>query len=104
MTHIADREETMGNGLEGDIRELRQSVGRIDREGCGHREAHDKELGNIWSEIGKEKANREAWTVKIVILVVSIVVGSMLANVYATSAVVEKVIVKVMAAQPAIRR
>jgi hypothetical protein len=97
-------EGTMGNGMEGDIRELRQSVGRIDREGCGHREAHDKELGNIWSEIGKEKANREAWTVKIVILVVSIVVGSMLANVYATSAVVEKVMSRALAAQVMPRR
>lgn len=90
----------MGNGMEGDIRELRQSVNRIDREGCGHRETHDKELGNLWTAVGKEKAAREAWTLKIVILVVSIVVGSMLANVYATSAVVEKVVVKVMTAQP----
>lgn len=94
----------MGNGIDGDIRELRHAVNRIDREGCGHRDTHDKELGNLWSAIGKEKTAREAWTLKIVILVVSIVVGSMLANVYATSAVVEKVIVKVMAAQPAIRR
>jgi hypothetical protein len=102
----------MANGIEEDIREIRADVKKISIEGCAHRITHKADITNLWHAIEEEKTartvgleiekdKREGWTMKMVMLVVGIVLSAMLTNVYATSAVVEKVVMKVMAAQAA---
>ena len=89
----------MANGIEQDVRELRSDVKNIATKGCAFKDAHDKSIGDLWIAIGDEGKERSSMFIKTIILVVTIVVGAMVANIYATSTVVEQVISKAMAAQ-----
>jgi hypothetical protein len=84
---------------EQDIRDIRAGVHKIATEGCAHKEGHDKSIDDLWSALGKEKLAREGLFVKIVMMVLGIVLAAMVANVYSTSAVVERVLSKALVAQ-----
>lgn len=87
------------NGTEQDIRDIRADVKEIATKGCAHKEGHDKSIRDLWSAVDGEQKERSNMFIKTIILVVTIVVGAMVANIYATSSVVEQVISKAMAAQ-----
>ncbi len=90
----------MGNGIEQDVREIRHDVRVLATEGCAHKESHDLSINKLWGAVENEKKERGNMFIKTIILVTTIVVGAMIANIYATSSVVEQVIIKTMAAEP----
>lgn len=94
----------MGNGIEQDVREVRALAQRIDSKGCGHREAHEKSVDDIWSALSREKTAREGAFVKVIIVVLVIVLGAMIGNIFATSAVVEQAVTSAIKAQTTIGR
>ena len=89
----------MANGVEQDIRDLRRDVKVIAEKGCAHKEAHDKSITEIWTAFGEERKERQGTFIKTIIMVLVIVAGAMVANIFATSTVVEQTITKVMAIQ-----
>lgn len=82
-----------------DIRDIRKDIQRVETEGCAHKETQNKGIDDLWGAMKGEQKERSSMFIKTIVLVVSIVVGAMVANIYATSSVVEQVIVKTLAAQ-----
>jgi hypothetical protein len=100
-------EGPVGNGLEGDVREIRAEVTKIGKEGCGHKEGHDQAIRDLWKAVGNEKMlrenaieaekkAREATFVKTILMVVGIVLATALGSMWATSTVVERAINKTL--------
>ncbi len=97
----------MGNGLEGDVREIRAEVTKIGKFGCGHREGHDQAIRDLWKAVGNEKIAREnaiedekrareTTFVKTILMVVGIVLATALGSLWATQSVVERAITKAL--------
>ncbi len=89
----------MSNGVEQDIRDLRSDVKDIATKGCAFKEGHDKSITEIWTAFGEERKERQGTFIKTIIMVLVIVAGAMVANIFATSSVVEQTITKMMAVQ-----
>ena len=87
-----------------DVRDIRKDVQRIETEGCAHKGTQDKGIENLWIAVDGEKKERSNMFIKTIVLVVTIVVGAMIANIYATSSVVEQVMTNVMKAQATTRK
>ena len=89
----------MSNGVEQDIRDLRSDVKDIATKGCAHKEGHDNSIKEIWTAFGEERKERQGTFIKTIIMVLIIVAGAMIANIFATSTVVEQTITKMMTLQ-----
>ena len=94
----------MANGVEQDIRDLRTDVKIIATKGCAFKEGHDNSIKEIWTAFGEERKERQGTFIKTIIMVLLIVAGAMVANIFATSSVVEQTITKVMAIQETRRK
>ena len=91
----------MANGVEQDIRDLRRDVKAIAEKGCAHKDFHNNSISEIWTAFGEERKERQGTFIKTIIMVLVIVAGAMVANIFATATVVEQTITKVVAMQGA---
>ncbi len=89
----------MANGIEQDVRDIRREVTYLATKGCAHKEGHDNSIKEIWTAFGEERKERQGTFIKTIIMVLVIVAGAMVANIFATSSVVEQTITKMMAVQ-----
>ena len=74
----------MGNGIEQDVRELRALMQKIDRDGCGHNQAHEGSIKELWAATDNIKKGMGAFFMKIIFTVMALVLTLMIGNFFIT--------------------
>ena len=74
----------MANGIEADIREVRASVHRIDREGCGQRVAQEDSIKALWESVEAIKKGQGDLLRNVVLSVLAVVITAMIGNFFLT--------------------
>ena len=78
----------MANGVEQDIRDIRKEVNVIQRDGCGHKIAHEESIGKLWGAIGSINSGRGEFMRNILLSVFGMVLLLLLGNFIVTKATI----------------
>jgi len=74
----------MANGIEQDVRDIRREVSEIQRDGCGHKTAHDKGISDLWGTVETIKKSQGELVRNVVLSVAGLVLALMIANFFVT--------------------